>query len=188
MIYTSILFVHSWWRWAVLALVLGVFARTLSGWRSGREWARGDERLHLAMISALDLQLALGLLLYAWLSPFTRAFFAHAALGMKQPGLRFFGVEHIFGMLVAITVAHVGRRRARKVQGPLRHRRVFWFTLASLLVIAASIPWPFLRYGRPLWRTMAALVPPNPDDVERTARSSLFLGAPRTTSSGISGS
>src|SRR5262249_9176043 len=101
----------------------------------------------------------LGLTLYAFLSPFSHAFFADAALGMKQPALRFFGVEHIFAMLTAVVVVHIGRRRSRKAEGRLRHRRVFVTTLAALLVILASIPWPFLRYGRPLARSAQALSP-----------------------------
>src|SRR5207248_4439237 len=120
--------------------------------------------------AAVDLQLLLGLSLYLFLSPFTKAFFAAPTL--KQPHLRFFGVEHIFGMLVAVMLVHLGKRR------------VFAFTLAALLVMLASIPWPFLVYGRPLWRTTEALVPPKPDDVDSAARSSTARAAPCTTSSG----
>jgi len=188
MIYTTVLLVHSWWRWAVMALLLVVVARAFAGWMRARSWSRLDERLHVLLVAAIDLQLLLGLTLYAVLSPFTRAFFENAALGMKQPALRFFGIEHIFGMVIAVVIIHVGRRRSRKAEGKLRQRRVWSTTLAALLVILTSIPWPFLRYRRPLFRTTAALVPPNPDDVESTARASICRTVPCTTSSGISGS
>jgi hypothetical protein len=185
MIYTTVLFVHSWWRWVVMLLLIAVAARAfLAG---ARPWSKLDERLHLSLIGAIDLQMVLGLSLYALLSPFTKAFFENVALGMKQPGLRFFGIEHIFGMVIAVIILHAGRRRSRKAEGSLRHRRVFSTALAALLVILLTIPWPFLRYGRPLWRTIAALVPPNPDEVESTARTSI-LRSSRTTSSAMSGS
>ena len=164
MTYTLVLFVHSWWRWVVLALMLAVLLR-------------GDGRLRVAMVGAVDVQLLLGLSLYLFLSPFTKAFFA--APTMKQPHLRFFGVEHIFGMLVAVTLVHVGSRKRRHLRG---------FTLAALLIMLASIPWPFLVYGRPLWRTTEALVPPKPDDVDSAARIGTARAAPWTTSSAMSGS
>jgi hypothetical protein len=185
MIYTTVLLVHSWWRWVVLLLLIAVAAR--ARFAGDRGWSKLDERLHVSLIGAIDLQLLLGLSLYAALSPFTRAFFENVALGMKQPGLRFFGVEHIFGMVIAVIILHAGRRRSRKAEGRLRHRRVFSTAVAALLVILVTIPWPFLRYGRPLFRTIAALVPPNPDDVESTVRRSI-LRSSRTTSSAISGS
>jgi hypothetical protein len=189
-IYTGVLFVHSWWRWVVMTLLVVVVARAFAGWLRARDWSRLDEWLHVALVSALDLQLLLGLTLYLWLSPFTHAFFEAPGLGMKQPALRFFGLEHIFAMTIAVVLLHVGRVRSRKAQGKLRQRRVWSFGLAALLLILASVPWPFLRYGRPLFRLMTteALVPPNPDDVDKTASRLTLRDAPRTTSSAISGS
>jgi cation transport ATPase len=92
-------------------------------------------------------------MLYIFLSPMASAFFSDVGNAMKEPALRFFGVEHIAGMIVAITILHIGRARSKKAGTPrLRHRRVWVSTLIALTVIAASIPWPFLRYGRPLLR------------------------------------
>ena len=71
--YTTVIFLHSLVRWAVLAT--GVFAaiRGISGWRSGRPWTLADQRAAGWFTSALDLQMLLGLLLYFWLSPITTA-------------------------------------------------------------------------------------------------------------------
>ena len=154
MIYTAVLFAHSWWRWLVMLLLFVVVARASVGWLRARDWTRLDERLHRALVAALDLQLALGLMLYLWLSPFTHAFFAAPRLGMKHAALRFFGVEHIFAMVIAVGLVHVGRVRSRRVMGRQRHQCVFRFGVAALVVILGSVPWPFLPYARPLFRAM----------------------------------
>jgi hypothetical protein len=100
-------------------------------------------------------QLLVGLVLYALLSPFARAFFAAPALAMKDPVLRFFGVEHTVTMLIAVVVLHVGRSRSKRAPTPrLRHRRAWTLTLAALLLMLIAVPWPFLDVGRPLLRML----------------------------------
>ena len=102
---------------------------------------------------AADLQMTLGLLLYLWLSPWSRAFFHNPRVGCQDSSLRFFGVEHVFGMLIAIALLHVGQERAqRRAAARDKRRQVFWFTLSALLLMAASVPWPFMPYPRPLIR------------------------------------
>ena len=152
-LYTTVLFTHSALRWVVLALALAVCARSGLGYWRERPWTRAHAGLHKALVSAADLQMTLGLLLYLWLSPWSRAFFHNPRVGLSDSSLRFFGVEHVFGMLIAITLLHVGQERAqRRAAARDKQRQVFWFTLATLLLIAASVPWPFMPYPRPLLR------------------------------------
>jgi hypothetical protein len=72
---------------------------------------------------------------------------------MRNPGLRFFAVEHVALMLAAVVLAHLGRSLARKAKSPAvkRHRRFLCFGLATLAVLIA-IPWSGLPNGRPLFR------------------------------------
>jgi len=55
-------------------------------------------------------------------------------------------------MLVAITLAHVGRARIRKADIARRHRLAAIFYGLALVSILASIPWPGTPNGRPLLR------------------------------------
>ena len=66
---------------------------------------------------------------------------------MKNPVARFFAVEHITMMLIAIVLIHIGRARSKKALTDLaKHKAAFWFYLIALLLILAGIPWPF-RHG-----------------------------------------
>ena len=67
---------------------------------------------------------------------------------MKDPGTRFFAVEHIAGMLIAIILIHIGKAQGRKAIGDrAKHRRTMIFYLLALLIILVSIPWPFRSIG-----------------------------------------
>jgi hypothetical protein len=152
-LYGAVLFTHSYVRWLVLALAVVVLARAFLGWRRGRAWTAADERWHSAFVGIVDLQFTLGLLLYLWLSPVSWAFFRSAGAALRDPMLRFFGVEHVVGMVVAVTLIHMARDRSRRAASDgLRHRQVWITTLVALAIIAASIPWPVFPYARPLLR------------------------------------
>src|SRR4029079_19179703 len=101
--YTAVLVLHSWLRWAVIVAALLVFIR-------GSRLVNSTTRVFTIL---LDVQLLLGLLLYVALSPFTRVAFQDMAAAMRDPGLRFWAVEHLTGMLLAVVAAHVGRARVR---------------------------------------------------------------------------
>src|SRR5262249_6190539 len=145
-IYLIVLFAHSYLRWIVLLLACIAIAATARGLASGRGWTATHERLHVALIALVDAQFTLGLLLYLWLSPYVRAFFAHTGSAMKDPVLRFFGLEHGVAMIAAIAILHIARARSRRSADPRRRLRlVLLSTLGALLLIALSLPWPFLR-------------------------------------------
>jgi len=155
--YRMILFGHSYLRWFVLLLALYVCLRSFLAWRRGGEWGRTDEKLSVALVSLVDLQLLVGLALYFFLSPLTRAFMGNVGEAMKDPLVRFFGMEHLVGMVIAVALFHVGRAKAKRAEGGARKHKLAWsFTLAALLVAAIAIPWPGLKYGRPLLRGMDA--------------------------------
>ncbi len=151
--YALPLTLHSLLRWVILALFVVVIARAARGSRRAAEWSPLDERLHVGLVATVDIQLLLGLWLYVLASPITRAFYADPAHGMRVTTLRFFGVEHLLSMLIALALVHVGRARSKRAESPaLRHRRVLKWTLGALVAVVIGIPWPMLRYGRPLAR------------------------------------
>jgi hypothetical protein len=149
--YGAVLGVHSWVRWVVLAAAI---LATINAFRSNSDGERlpgkGWDTLFMA---AVDLQLLFGLVLYFGLSPFTKEAFADFGTAMGNSGLRFWAVEHAFGMLLAVVFVRVGRVTSAGAKTALaaRRRRMIWFTLATVIMLA-SIPWPGMPNGRPLFR------------------------------------
>jgi hypothetical protein len=95
----------------------------------------------------------IGLLLYVGLSPITRAALQDFGGAMRDSVLRFWAVEHIFGMLVSLTLAHIGRSKTRRLSNATaRHKAAAIYFGLALLVMLASIPWPGLPAGRALFR------------------------------------
>jgi len=151
--YSSVLLVHSWLRWAVLLLCLAALVRAVDGMRSRRGWDAGDERVSRLFVISVDLQMLLGLVLYFLLSPLSRAALGDFRGAMRDPILRYWGVEHAFGMIVAIALIHAGRARARRTtDAALKHRRTAVFFMLALIAMLASIPWPGMPNARPLFR------------------------------------
>ena len=151
--YIAVLTAHSWLRWAVLLLGLLVIVRAFAGMRGKRPWNAADDRATRLFVIVLDLQLLLGLLLYVALSPITRAAMEDFGEAMRISAMRYWAVEHVFGMVVALAFAHAGRARVRKTADLVARHKVaaVFFTLA-LVAVLASIPWPGLPNARPLWR------------------------------------
>jgi hypothetical protein len=141
LMYSATLLVHSWLRWAV---VVAGLAAVLS---SSRRASAGASRAGMWFTILLDVQFLVGLSLYLFISPNTTAAFHQFGAAMHVATTRFFLVEHPFGMIVAIAIAHIGRKRSER----RRESGRAWY-LVSLLILLASQPWPGLPYGRPLFR------------------------------------
>jgi hypothetical protein len=148
--YGFVLMLHSWIRW--IAIVAGVGA-TLAAFRSSRDAERPAEWWGLLFMTTLDIQLLLGLVLYLAVSPNMQMIREHFGEAMRISQLRFWAVEHITAMIVAVALAHVARVLARQAPTPAarRTRRLLCYGIAIVLVLAAT-PWPGLAYGRPLLR------------------------------------
>jgi hypothetical protein len=151
--YSTMLIAHSWLRWVVIAAALVAVIRALAGWSGTRPWTRADDRAGLLLTSALDLQMLIGLLLYFLFSPLLATIRQHAGEAMGNDAARYWLLEHPFGMIVAIALAHVGRVRIRKAADVRRkHRLALIFFGLALIAMAASLPWPGTATGRPLLR------------------------------------
>jgi hypothetical protein len=137
----------------VIILAIMAIVRAVRGKSAKRAWDRGDDRAGAMFVGALDLQMVLGLVLYFVLSPFTRGAMADFGEAMRNSALRFWAVEHTFGMVIALVLAHVARVRIRKQPDPVRkHNVAFVLFLLALLAILISTPWPGMPAGRPLFR------------------------------------
>ena len=151
--YLFLLSLHSILRWAVILTALWAIGRAWAGMTGRRAWEPRDDTAGQWFVTSMDLQLLIGLILYGVLSPITAAAFADMAGAMKNPIWRFWTVEHIMLMVVAVALTHVGRSRSRRaVEARSRHKSALVFYVLSLLLVLAAIPWPWMRDPRPLVR------------------------------------
>ena len=154
---SAILIAHSWLRLLVVFAALLVVIRATVGMNGRKPWTKADATGLRALVSLLDLQLLLGLIMYVVASPVIGGAFQNIGAAMRNGNLRFFLVEHPFGMLVAIALAHVGSVKVRKAaDAAAKYRLALTFVLIALIVILVSIPWPGTPGDRPMLRFSAA--------------------------------
>jgi len=118
--------------------MLLAIVRSIIGWTSKKEFSKGDHQIGLFLMIFAHVQLLIGLFLYmvkGWLSlPFGEA--------MADSAQRFWKVEHLFGMIIAITLITIGRVRSKKLNEDLRkHKATVIFYTIALVLILGSIPW-----------------------------------------------
>lgn len=151
--YDAALTLHALLRWVVVLTGLLAVARAFAGWNGKRPWTTADNRAGLWFTIALDLQLLAGLWLHLAVSPLTQAAMENIAAAMRDPGLRFWFVEHPFGMAIALVLAHVGRVRIRKAADDASRHKVAAILFAlAMVVILLSSPWPGTPNARPWFR------------------------------------
>ena len=127
---------HSGLRWLVLGLLIYAIYNALA---SKTSYEKRDKMINLFAMISLHIQLVLGLILY-----YTSGNVSFDSGWMKNAVTRFYGMEHLIGMLLAIIVVTVGRKMAEKQEGPEQKNKkiLIWYTI-GLVLILASIPWPF---------------------------------------------
>jgi uncharacterized membrane protein len=143
---TLLLFIHSWLRWIILILLLVGIFNSLS--KMQRSLSNVAKKMNLWLMIAAHITLLIGLYRY-FFRPIGFVFFRTMGVAevMKNPVYRFWPVEHITGMIIAIILITITREIAKKDMEPARKnkKRLVWYIFA-LIIIIASIPWPG-RFG-----------------------------------------
>jgi hypothetical protein len=146
--YAIVLSIHNLLRWAVLLTGVYSVLRAGAGVVSRGSWLPADEVARKLFPISLDLQVLVGISLWAFLSPITTTAFHSAGPAMSNPTVRFYLVEHGLAGLLALVFAHIGSGRARRLKiARARFVSLLVFHGVALVLIAARIPW-----GRPLLR------------------------------------
>ena len=151
--YPILLAFHSWIRWLVLISLAFATYRAYVGWRSNKSFTTVDDRARLIAVSVAHVQIALGLWLY-FVSPVVDYFLKNFGEAVHMREIRFFGMEHITMMVVAVIVLTIGSVKVKRSTGDREKfkRMFFWFAVV-LLIIFLSIPWSFSPLtSRPLYR------------------------------------
>lgn len=136
--YQILVHAHSGLRWIVIFLLVWNMMNALLAMSTKRSFSLQDKRLSAIGLGSFHLQVVIGLILYM-LSPKVQI----SANTMSNAQLRFFTVEHLLGMLIAVALVTIAHRKAKAAS----FKGVFWYYLIAFAVIMISIPWPFRGFG-----------------------------------------
>ncbi len=137
---TGLLHLHNLLRWVILILLLLSLFQAFSK-------NNGLKKTSLFLLIASHTTLLIGLYQYFTKGPGFNLIQQNGfGTVMKDSAMRFWAVEHISTMLIAIVLITIARGKAKKgVYGAAS-----WLYLIALLLILAGIPWPFREgIGRP---------------------------------------
>ncbi|MES2111777.1 MAG: hypothetical protein V4577_23665 [Bacteroidota bacterium] len=151
--YLILLPLHSLVRWLVLLSLLFAIYRAYRGWLGKTPYNKVDERTRMITTTIAHVQLVIGLWLY-FISPIVNYFLHNFKAAVHERVIRFFGMEHITMMLIAITLITIGAAKAkRKTTDADKFKTMAILFTISLLLILSSIPWSFSPLiSRPLFR------------------------------------
>ncbi|WAC10406.1 cytochrome B [Dyadobacter pollutisoli] len=128
---------HSGLRYVVLGLLIAAIVAAYSNWQQAKQ---GDSKIYLFALIATHTQLLIGLILY-FMSPKVNFDL------ISEKVFRFYSIEHVFMMIIAIVLITLGRVRSKKLSGADKHRTVLFFYALALVIILVAIPWPFRNLG-----------------------------------------
>jgi len=119
------------------------------GWLNKHSFGKREERLRLFTLIFSHVQFLVGLVLY-----FISSVVQFNDQTMSNKGLRFWAVEHITMMIIAIVLITIGHSKTKRITDSVKkHRLLTIFFGLALLVIFAAMPWPWREIiGRPLLR------------------------------------
>ncbi len=134
---------HSGLRWLVLIALIAAIVNAIGKTNGSRAFGEKDRKLGLFALVFTHLQFITGLVLY-FTSP--KVMFSGAA--MKDSVLRFFLVEHISLMIIAIILITIGYSKSKRATDDgKKFRFILIFYLVGLILLLVGIPWPFQNYG-----------------------------------------
>lgn len=122
---------HSGWRYVVFALLIIAMIQAFSGWFGNKTYTEGNRKLNVFTLISAHIQFLFGLVLY-FLSPLTKG-------AMSDPLFRYWKVEHISLMLLAVILITIGNSRSKKVKdATAKHKSIaIFFGIALVLIVAA---------------------------------------------------
>lgn len=138
---------HALLRWVVLILLVSAVLRAFLGMQSKKLFSTSDQKTGLFLMIACDIQLLIGLVLYI-AGPWGIKNIQQLGMSsvMKDSYSRFFAVEHILMMIVAIVLIHIGRAKTKKMgEGAGAHKVSFIYYVIAFIIMMISIPWPFRK-------------------------------------------
>jgi hypothetical protein len=127
---------HSGLRWVAIILLLLAIVNAFTS----KTFEKKHKMINLFTMITLHTQLIIGLIQYFITSGKVKFFDGW----MKEAAYRFYGMEHLLGMLIAIVLITVGYSKSKRgATDAEKFKSIKVFYLIGFILILASIPWPF---------------------------------------------
>jgi hypothetical protein len=151
--YLNTLIVHSLLRWGIIIFGSYALIRAIAGWAGNKAFSPADNKAGMFFTLFCHTQFLVGLLLYFFMSPIIKEAFSDMGSAMKDSDLRFWAVEHILGMIIAIALVQIGRIKSKKATTDLgKHKKAAIFFGLGLIIFIISMPGMFGLHERPWFR------------------------------------
>ncbi len=126
---------HSGLRWvALILLILAVFYAF-----TAKKFEKKHKMITLFAMVTLHLQFVIGIVQF-----FLSEKVTFAAGWMKNSLHRFYGMEHLIGMLLAIVLITIGYSKSKRKENDAdKFKTIRLFYLIGFILILLFIPWPF---------------------------------------------
>jgi cytochrome bd-type quinol oxidase subunit 2 len=151
--YQTLIVLHTYMRWLVLASLLFAIYKACKGYISKSAFIKTDNAVRHWTATISHIQLVIGMVLY-FKSPITNNFWINNKEAITNSDLAFFGLLHVSLMLIAIVLITIGSAMAKRKQTDRQKFKtmLIWFSVA-LFIIFIAIPWPFSPLAtRPYYR------------------------------------
>ena len=126
---------HSGFRYIVLLLLLIAIIRAWADWLGKKPYSEGNRKLNLFTLISVHTQLLIGFVLY-FLSPFVQ----FGSQTMKDHSTRYWTVEHLTAMIIAIILITIGHSRSKKAVLPEgKHKAIAIFYTLGLVIVVVTI-------------------------------------------------
>ena len=142
-IYSIFVHIHSGLRWLILLFIIISIVNAASKLSGKSDSNLKDSLFNRLALIFMHLQLLLGLVLY-FISP--KVIFETNS--MKDSLLRFFLVEHIGLMIIAVILITIGYVKFdRAGDETKKHKHIVVYYSIAFFLILVAIPWPFRGFG-----------------------------------------
>jgi len=143
---TGMLHLHSILRYLLLIVAIWAIFTMYSGMSGKKSFTPKSKKPALFFLILMDIQLVIGLVLY-FVGPLGYKNIQNQGFGevMKNSVARFFALEHVVGMLIALILVHIGYAITKKtdISDKKKFSNAFWLFLFALILMLSFIPWPF---------------------------------------------
>ena len=133
--YNIIQHAHSGFRYAVIVFLILAIIQSVIGAAGKRPYTNGNRIINMLAMIFTHTQLLIGIVLY-FISPMVQ----FTSDTMKNPTLRYFAVEHWFGMLIAVALITIGHSKSKKIVQPeIKHRTIAIYYVIALTVVVGTL-------------------------------------------------